>query len=900
MNIKLGNFELNINTTVILSIVKRDLRMYFNNPTGYVFLTLFIFLSAFAAFWQERFFLNNLANLDQLNGLFPLLLLFFVPALTMGVWANESKEGTDELLLTLPATDFEIAFGKYLATLGVYTASLVLSFIGHFLILAWLGSPDLGLIIGNYFGYWFTGAALIAVGMLASLLTANATIAFVLGAVFCAFFVYIDAITSLISTTLGDWLEPLGVYRHFGDFARGIVSFSGILYFISIAALMLYLNVLLIGRRHWPVEADGYKMWLHHLVRSVAIVIAVISVNAILARAALRLDVTAEQLHSLSDQTEKLLDEIPDDRPVFIEAFISKNVPQIFVQTRANLLGFLKEIDAVAGNKVQVLIHDTEQFSDDARDAREKFGILARDVPNTTGAQTSIDAVFLGVAVKCGAEEQVIPFFDRGLPVEYELTRSIRVVARTQRKKIGVLNTEAKFFGGFDFQTMRSNPSWPVVAELKKQYEVEQVSATSPITEKYDALLVALPSSLPQEEMDNLLTYIEAGHPALLLVDPLTIINIGLSPSERAGSNTNPFMRNQGPPPKEKGNIQGLMTALGVNWNSRQVVWDQYNPHPDFAQLPLEFVFVGANNPEGFNQEHSGSANLQELIFLHPGTLRKAANTSYDFQPLIKSTVASGSLMYSQLVQRSFFGGPQLGRPQFGYRPNPANYTLAAHIKGETIPDTSISTSETPKNVNAIVIADMDFISDQFFQIRQQAIGNLNFDNVSFFLNCMDVLIGDESFIALRNKRVKHRTLESIEGRKSDFKEQQIAEEQQAENEASKALSEAQRRLTEKVNEVRSRADLDERAKDLMAKNLQEVEQRKFDALKENIEADKEAKIQRSKENMESQIRNIQSFIKSLAVILPPLPVFVLGAVIFRRRQKREREGAQAARRLRG
>ena len=197
------------------------------------------------------------------------------------------------------------------------------------------------------------------------------------------------------------------------------------------------------------------------------------------------------------------------------------------------------------------------------------------------------------------------------------------------------------------------------------------------------------------------------------------------------------------------------------------------------------------------------------------------------------------------------------------------------------------------------MIADLDFISEQFFQIRETAPANLNFDNVTFFLNAMDSLIEDDSFIALRSRRARHRTLERVEAQTAEFVEQRTLDEQQAETDAEQALTDAQNRLNERVAEVQNRDDIDAQAKQIMARNLEEVENRRLQVLSANIQTEKETQIRASLERMETQIRAIQSRIKTFAILLPPIPVLAFGVMIFVRRQRREREGAAAARRLR-
>jgi ABC-2 type transport system permease protein len=903
---------------VIGAVLRRDFGGYFSNPAGYVFITLFVLVSSWAAFGLPAFFANNLANLDSLNHWMPYLLLFFIPAVTMSVWADERRQGTEELLLTLPARDVEVVLGKYFACVGIYTVALLFS-LSHVIVLLCLGRPDAGVLFATYVGYWLMGAMLIAVGMVASILSSNATVGFILGALFGAVPVFAWLFGSPLSSVPGlSWLfgapsahgvrrliESLSVPAQFDDFGNGVITLAGVLYFVSLAALMLYVNVLLLGRRHWAGGPSRRESWGHGIVRVVAVALALISLDVLVARAGARADVSAEGLNTLSRESRDLIKQIPPDRPVFIQAYYSPEVPREFVETKADVLNLLKEIAALGGDRIRLNLIETERYSDAARDAEKRFGITPKRVFTADEAKQASEEIFLGLAFTSGPDEVVVPFVDRGLPVEYELVRSIRVVSRSKRKKVGILNTDAKLLGGFDFRAMNQDNEWQIVTELKKQYEVTTISADDSIATDLDALLVAQPSSLNQRQIDNLTAYVKRGGATLLLVDPLPMFDPTLSPLEPKMPPGGPF--GGGPPPEPKGNLTPLIELLGVEWPASQIVWNPYNPLTQLADIPPEFVFLG---PGGGAAEPFGkdpvSSGLQNIVMLFPGYLRSRGNL--DYIPLLRTSDLGGTVDWSEVVQRGFMG-VTLNRNR-SYLQSGMAYTLAARVKGrlpgepakpeanaeDKTKDAAKKTEARPgAEANVILVADLDMISDQFFELRKRPTENmdfLNFDNVSFILNCVDELAGDDSFIALRKRRPRHRTLLAVEAASQRYIKNSQNDARRAEDEAKKELDDAQKRLDQKVEAVRSNKEMDDRTKTIALENLQAVENRRFEVTKASIEDAKKRKVEESRADKERSIQGIHNRIKVLAILLPPLPALVLAGFVFAVRLGRENQGA--------
>ena len=227
-------------------IAKRELSGYFNSPIAYVFIVIFLLLMGFFTFMMGGFFRSNEASLGAFFVWHPWLYMLLVPAIGMRLWAEERKQGTMELLMTMPLTANQAVIGKFLAG-WIFLGLALLLTCPMPITLYYLGSPDGGPMATGYVGSFLMAGAYLAVASMTSSFTRNQVISFITSLVICLLLVLsgYPPVTNLLlkwgaANSLVEFASAFSVMFHFESLQRGVIDFRDLLYFASVIVFCLF------------------------------------------------------------------------------------------------------------------------------------------------------------------------------------------------------------------------------------------------------------------------------------------------------------------------------------------------------------------------------------------------------------------------------------------------------------------------------------------------------------------------------------------------------------------------------------------------------------------------------------------------------------------------------------
>lgn len=236
----------------VLALYKKELRIVFDSPIAYIVALFFLIFTSVWFFIVQEFFASNNASFRSFFGLFPLVFLAVIPALTMRTWAEEHRQGTMELLATLPIKEWGLVSAKFLANLTVF-ASLILGTLPVIFLVLPFGDFDSGPILTQYIGSICLGAAGLAIGQYISSLTSNQVSAFLGTAGVLLVFTLLDrlVISGGGSGPLSNALLSVSFTYRFGSFVKGLVDTRDLIFFAVVTWACLFMNSRSLLHQKW-------------------------------------------------------------------------------------------------------------------------------------------------------------------------------------------------------------------------------------------------------------------------------------------------------------------------------------------------------------------------------------------------------------------------------------------------------------------------------------------------------------------------------------------------------------------------------------------------------------------------------------------------------------------------
>ena len=740
----------------IKAVFKREFKAYFDSPVAYVFLTAFLVLAGFLTFGVAMFFERRQADLTPFFFWHPWVYLLLVPAATMGVWADERRNGTAELLLTLPVTITEVLVGKFLAAWSFVGIGLALTFPVAFTA-GYLGSPDWGAVFCGYLGSLLLSGAAVAIGVFASTLSRSSVVGFVvsLALVFLLLIIGFDPVIGAVAawgvpTAITDSVASCSLLSHFEAMRKGVVDFADIGYYFAMMVFMLAAA---------KTVTDGRRGASKGVVGLVLVGAIAASSVVILANLPLRCDMTAENLYTLSKGSKAVLGQLTED--VTLKYYVSSSSAEMpmALKTYAQQVGnLLKEYERAGGGRLVVEEYDPKPDSD-AEEWAQRYGVEPQ-----TGGNPFGQGIYFGVVAVCGDREETLGVLSPRTEstLEYDLTRLVTRVAWPERPVVGVMTSLPDVLGGQMNPMMmqmgqRPPQGWAAFSELAKDYDVRTVE---PDAEKIDddvkTLVVVHPKNLSDKALYAIDQFVLRGGKLVACVDPFSIKDMQSSRSQQ-----NPMMGQMGG--DGPSTLGKLFDAWGVKFEEGKISCDleaatKLNNGQGGVESNPAFLSLGKPN---MDKGDLIVADLTNVMFPFAGAFTfEKKDMDLSFEPVI-TTSKDNSCSTDKMAMQ--YGGMK------DMVPDGKERILAARLSGTfktAFPKGPDGTNDVSKALaegkgNVLLFADSDFLADDFCVRMMRtpfgSIPQLINENLTLFSNAMEQFAGREELIGVRSRGASDR-----------------------------------------------------------------------------------------------------------------------------------------------
>ncbi|WP_010182488.1 gliding motility-associated ABC transporter substrate-binding protein GldG [Aquimarina agarilytica] len=747
----------------MIAILKKELIHFFSSAIGYVFMTCFIGITGiFLWVLHGNFNImdSGFASLSPFFEIAPWVFLLLIPAACMQSFADERKQGTLELLLTKPISTFQLILGKYLGICLIILFSVLPTLVYvialHKLALP-MGEIDYGSIIGSYVALLLLGAAYAAIGIFASSLTQNQTIALLISILLC--FIAYFGIPNLAELTNLKSLDIVGIAFHYDRISQGVLDTRDLVYFIGFCSLFLGITYFIYRKKNQPIN---YKK--SGLTLSVFMIIALLSNYSYY-----RFDLTQDKRFSLSETTKNLLYQI--DKQVTIDILLDGKLPPEFKKLQRETKQLLSTF-AAENKNIKFIFNDpfakpelkAQNISELQRlgltpaEVNTKFeGVLKKEVVVPWALayfnNKSVKIPLLKNSLGATTSERITASVQN---LEYAFSDALKQLVLPKTKKIAILKGNDQLADIYIADYIKALQKYYRVAPFKLDPIQTNVASTLKELQNFDLVINAKPTKEFTEKQKLVLDqHLMHGGNQLLLVDKVVAEKDSLFTNN--ANKTLAWNRDL--------HIKDMLFAYGVRINP-QLINDYYSAPIILANgqgsntqyIPYTWGYSSLSQN---NNNHPITTNLGNVLFNFTSPIDTLKNKT-------KKTILLQSSNATKIQGIPF----ELKLSQITKEPKRESYVngnqnLAVLLEGEIkstyksriLPVEIANFKSSSQTSKLIVISDGDIIKNA---VAQQQPLELGFDPISkksyankdFLLNAANYLLDDSGLVTLRAKQV--------------------------------------------------------------------------------------------------------------------------------------------------